>query len=156
MQILKEQFPTIKTSKFRLSYTDFQPNATAYGNKLIKFIAKTKDIVFIKTFLIEQFAAVGLTTATIRFHDTASLPVSDNAEAEYTNFSGIAALTGTSGVIRWTQERSLSTPAPGQKLIGNMNLAYQIYATLKIDNALLINNLTAGIFEVWLGIMKNP
>jgi len=154
MQTLQIQFPKFKTYKFKISYLDFQPNATRYGIFPIRFMAKTRDLVFVKVWSESKFAGTPLTSCVLRIHDTASLPLSDNSAGEYVSWSGLDSITNTSGIIKFVQPRSISTPAPGQTLIGNMVSAYQIFVTLNLPAPRIINNLTAGSFFIWLATIK--
>lgn len=155
MQILQQQYPKFKTYKYQVFYTDFQPNATRYGTLLIKTLAKTVDIAFIKVWHNQKFVAPSLSTCTLRIHDNLSLPASDNAQGQYTTWNGLMNATPYTGVIQSSVSRSITTTSPASTVISSMVAPTGIYATINLNNPRNINQLTAGSFYIWIGTYMN-
>lgn len=155
MVTLQQQYPKFKTYKYRFTFADFQPNATRYGTFLVHTFARTVDIAFIKFWLTQTFAAPTLNTCTLRVHDSASLPITDNAQGEYTSINGLMIATNNTGVLQFQNKRTITTTTPPSTIIADMVTPTGIYVTINLNNPRIIDQLTAGGFDIWIGTIKN-
>lgn len=155
MQTLQQNWPKLKTYKYRITYADFQPNATKYGAFLIHTFPKAVDIAFIKVWHTVMWAAPSLNTCTLRIHDNLSLPITDNAQGQYCNWNGLVNPTSYTGLFNWAPNRIITTANPNPSIISSMTAPTSIYATLNLNNPRIIDQLTAGSFDIWIGTLRN-
>lgn len=156
MQVLAAQYPTLYTYKFRVSYTDFQADADAFNAFLIKTLGKTIEVASTKIWLRSGFTGTGLTSAVLRLRQFNSLPTSDSTNGQFWQIRVDSSSGDDIGIHAFAPQRSVAGAAPQAFWISNQSTPTDLYLTLQLNAAAVINNLTSGEFDIWITVYKLP
>jgi hypothetical protein len=155
MQELTAQYNWIKTRKFEISYTDFQPAITAEKSIFLRFERSRSMLIYFYLKHTQIFAGAGITSVELFLFDKLILSV---PLAQLTPFCSLIVsdiVSNTSGSQGSPPVRFRSDLIPAQKII----LPYEctappitppylvpaeLYLTIQLNAGGIINNLVSG------------
>ena len=176
MQELTSQYNWIKTRKFEISYTDFQPDATAQKSIFLRYEKSRSMLIYFYIKHTQIFSGSGITTVNLYLYDQLILSV---PLAQLTPFCSLCvsdAVSNTTGTQGAPPERIRSDLSPAQKIIlaydtitpgiGNIKIGStfiisntaripaEIYLTLKLNTGGSLNNLTSGQAIIYYTLLR--
>lgn len=165
MQELTSQYNWIKTRKFEVLYSDFQPDATSEKTIFLRYERSRSMLIYFYIKHTQIFSGAGITTVELFLYDKLILTV---PLAQLTPFCSLVvsdAVSNTTGTQGAPPERLRSDLSPAQKII----LPYactippvtppylvpaEIYLTLKLNSSGIIDNLSTGAALVYYTLLR--
>lgn len=144
MQVLTAQYPTMYTRKFRLTFADFQPNATRRSDVLLFTLPKANQIVSVAMKSEIAFKGGGVTSNIAYIFQGNNLPAVPSITGAFAGYRTFNAPSDKNGTIVFANQ-ILSNSAPtNNENWCNFSAPTDIYCSLLVDTTHTVNNLTAG------------
>lgn len=154
MRKLGSQYPLFLTMKYEFSYTDWQANATNKGSFQFDGLESKSVITFFKFVPITAFAGVGITKANIFLHDATTYANTNNTNGMYFQANAFATPGNTVGKSGAVLPRQNKVGAVENEIIANNQIGSLLYLNLELNAAGVIDNLTAGMFNLWINYIR--
>lgn len=150
MQELTGQYSQLYTRKFRVSYTDFQPEATARGKKLLFSLADGNQIVMCMIVPAIQGVCAGATSLALRVIQGPYSNSVGNTSGQLIQYSALSPVLADSGVIQSVVPRTNSVTPPTHSSICFKGQPTEIYAILDVVGGPTVNSVSAGSWYIYV------
>lgn len=155
MQVLKDQWPWIKTIKRRVLYTDINSSSTnTYKQVTLVTMPTNWQLWFINSELRAKFTGGTITNTYMNIHDYNSVA------ANYTATNQFAALNTSSNLVDYNgnnvsaPNRIKTVSGKSVNMCGNIGQPTAYYACFGRDTGSNWNQLTGGEIDIWLSFVR--
>lgn len=156
MQVLATQFNSFQTRKFRVFFTDFQPNILGTGVINLFTLNKTWEVCAAKIRVTTAFASAKTVAGRISLGQGDFNSSATREQQNYLVQAFNQPINNQSGSFRFMPQRLVESVTPNFNIIGNQLFSYPVNCRITLDGGGKINELTAGVFEVWVTVARFP
>lgn len=156
MQVLTGQYSTLYTYKFRVFYTDFQPNATRRSLINLVNLPKTVQIVSTAFWTESQFLDGAGGDINVAIWDSANVAGVGVSTGNFSNYRVSLPSTSTNGSFQAQVVRTKPTAPTNQQLFCNFLSPTQVQLSVTMPSGRSVNQLIQGTVLVWLTTIKMP
>lgn len=156
MQVLTGQYSTLYTYKFRVFYTDFQPNATRRSLINLVNLPKTVQIVSTAFWTESQFLDGVGSDINVAIWDSANVAGVGVSTGNFNNYRVSLPSTTNNGSLQAQVIRTKPTAPTSQQLFCNFLSPTQVQLSVTMPSGRSVNQLIQGTVLVWLTTMKMP
>ena len=156
MQVLKGQYPQFYVKKFRVFYTDFQPNATRRSTIPLFTLPKAHQIVSSFYYTESQFLDGAGSDISVALWDTDNQAGIGVVTGNFSNYRVSLPQSSTNGAALSVIARSKPTAPTTQQLFCGFTAPTPIGLSVTMPSGRSVNLLTSGTVVVWVGYIKLP
>ena len=165
MQELTSQYNWIKTRKFEILYTDFQPEASNEKSVFLRYEKSKSMLIYFYIKHSQIFSGDGITSVDLYLHDKLILSVPLTQLTPFCSLRVSDDVSNTAGTSGAPPERLRSDLMPPQKIIlpyactippitPPYHIPAEIYLTLKLNADGTIDNLATGAAEIYYTLLR--
>ena len=156
MQVLTGQYPTLYTRKFRLFYSDFQPNNTRRSLVHLFDLPKANQILSSGFYTETQFLNPAASDITAAIWDENNIAAIGVPTGNFNNYRVSLPSNSTNGGFQAQVIRTKPTAPTTQQLFCGFTTPTPIGITLTMPSGQSINSITQGVLLVWVTYFKMP
>lgn len=155
MKKLGSQYPLFLTKKYEFYYTDWQANGTNKNTIQFDGLPSKSVITNFKFVPVIAFAGAGITTTSIFLHDATTYANVDNTNGMYFQCNAMATPSNTAGKAGAILPRQNNVAGVEIEIIPNNSMGCLMYLNLELNTAGIINNISAGTFQLWITFIRS-
>lgn len=156
MQVLTGQYSTLYTYKFRIFYTDFQPNATRRSLINLVNLPKTVQIVSSAFWTESQFLDGAGSDISVALWDSTNVAAVGTSTGNFNNYRVSLPSTTDNGGFQAQVIRTKPTVPTSQQLFCHFLTPTQVQLSVTMPAGRSVNQLNQGTVLVWITTMKMP
>lgn len=154
MQVLTGQYPQMYFKKFRVFYTDFQPNASRRSTIALFTLPKAHQIISTFYYTEAQFLDGAGSDITVALWDTDNQAATGVVTGNISNYRVSLPPASTNGTAQSIIARTKPTTPTAQQLFCGFTAPTPIGLSVTMPSGRTVNQLTTGIVVVWVGYIK--
>ena len=154
MQILTAQYPTMYTRKYRVFFTDIQPNINERGDIKLFTLAKGYQIISIAMKSEIPFNGAGITSSEANVFIDNNMPPTPSILGSLASYNTFNASSDKNGTIQSINKiKAVNAPLDNDNWC-NFLTPTGIYASMLVNAGANINQLTSGQLLIWVTTMR--